>query len=97
MSGSPGLSLVDFHLYTSHGASYGAPVKHTTPHRSLARFGAAFLAAVPAGAALAQNNVPPAIDDLDKPATFLYYGAAFILLAATLVLSILPAKRRDQS
>lgn len=50
---------------------------------------------VVAGTALAQN-APPPLGDLEKPPTFLYYFVAFVLLAVTVFLSILPAKRRDQ-
>ena len=47
-----------------------------------------------AGTALGQA-APPPIGDISKPPMFLYYLVATVLLAVTIVLGIMPAKRRD--
>ena len=46
--------------------------------------------------ASAQGAPPPPIGDIPKPPAALYYGLAFILLAATILISIMPSKRREQ-
>jgi hypothetical protein len=63
----------------------------TSPRHVLT--GAAALAF--SGLALAQA-APPPIGDIPKPPAALYYGVAFILLAGTILLSIMPSKRREQ-
>ncbi len=64
--------------------------------KTLRRIPAAFLTLAASSAALAQN-APPPLGDLEKPPTFLYYLVAFVLLAAVIFLSIMPAKRREQN
>jgi len=56
----------------------------------------AVLALVAASQGLAQN-APPPLGDLEKQPTVLFYLVAFVLLAAVVFLSILPAKRREQN
>jgi|GEM_PF-6495809 len=56
----------------------------------------AALALASASAALAQAPPPP-IGDIPKPMAALYYGVGFVLLAATILISIMPSKRRDQA
>ena len=48
-----------------------------------------------AAVAAAQPAPPPPVGNINKPPTMLYYFVGFVLLAGTVVLSILPAKRRD--
>ena len=52
------------------------------------------LCSLTASAALGQATPPP-IGDLTKPPVFLYYLVAAVLFAVTVVLSIMPAKRRE--
>lgn len=66
-------------------------MKTPTIKTFLAALGVLVLASVATG----QPAPPPPIGDIPKPPTMLYYFVAFVLLGATIVVSILPAKRRD--
>jgi hypothetical protein len=56
---------------------------------------AAALTFAASSAALAQA-APPPIGDIPKPPAALYYGVGFVLLAVTILISIMPSKRREQ-
>jgi len=76
-------------LYTPGGSPYRPGMK-----RALVLAGLALLSAV-ARTAAAQPAPPPPIGDIDKPAAFLYYLVAIVLLGVVIVLSIMPSKRRE--